>query len=224
MGYNNRAVRLHRLAQQVVTHYAGKIPSSREALLSLPGIGEYTADAIRSSAFREAVPAIDVNVRRVLSRIFTRMASFSSVRPEREIALLAQTVLPRTRAYDWNQALMDLGATLCTARAPRCPECPVSNWCRSGNRMARSSRRPRRSEPSRAGIPNRIYRGRIVEILRQKAHQDGVTAGALGRTVYPGFSRRDADWLDRLLDALKSDGLIEIRGGRRQAERRIVLK
>ena len=90
--------------------------------------------------------------------------------------------------------------------------------------MTRALQRMARPEPSRAGIPNRIYRGRIVEILRQKAHRDGVTAGALGRAVYPGFSQRDADWLDRLLDALESDGLIEIRCSRKPAERRIALK
>lgn len=224
MGYNNRAVRLHRLAQQVVQHHAGRIPRSSESLLALPGIGAYTASAIRASVFREPVPAVDVNVRRVLSRIFQRMPSVASVRPEREIDLFALRILPRTRCYDWNQALMDLGATICTARAPRCDACPVSLWCRSKNRMARAAAPAPRPEPSRRGIPNRIYRGRIVDMLRHAGERSGIPASRIGRAVLPGFSRRDAAWLGRLLAGLERDELICVSGNGQTLERRVTLR
>jgi A/G-specific adenine glycosylase len=220
MGYNNRAVRLHRLARQAVILHSGRVPNDHAALCSLPGIGEYTAAAIRSSAFREPVPVIDVNVRRVLSRLFRRMPSPSTLRPEPEVVELAHALLPGRRTFEWNQALMDLGATVCTARAPRCPVCPVSAWCRSKNHMTGPSSRKTRREPSRRGIPNRIYRGRIVDLLRQEKHLAGITAATIGRAVYPGFSGRDRAWLNLLLAALTRDGLIGVRGN----GRRIALK
>ena len=220
MGYNNRAVRLHRLAGEVVSQHCGRLPRDHASLLALPGIGEYTAAAIRSSAFREPVPVVDVNVRRVLSRISRRMTSVVSLRPERETWTLARELLPVRQAYDWNQALMDLGAMICTALTPRCADCPVSAWCRSMNRMTRPSGRMARPEPSRGGIPNRIYRGRIIDLLRQADHRKGVTTAVIGHAVYPGFSRPDRAWLDMLLDALNRDGLIEVRGN----SRRISLK
>lgn len=219
MGYNNRAVRLHRLAGMITSRYGGRLPRDHATLLSLPGIGEYTAAAIRASAFREPVAVVDVNVRRVLSRISRRMPSVVSVRPEPEIRKLAGELLPVQRAYDWNQALMDLGATVCTARAPRCTACPVARWCPSMNGMTRGTVRMARPEPSRGGIPNRIYRGRIVDLLRHSAHAAGVTAAAIGQAVCPGFSRRDAAWLSTLLGALHRDGLIEIRSTGRIALR-----
>jgi A/G-specific adenine glycosylase len=224
MGYNNRAVRLYRLARQVTEHHAGRIPRKHELLLALPGIGEYTASAIRSSAFHQPVPAVDVNVRRVLSRMFKRMASVSAVRPEREIDHLARQVLPRTRAYDWNQALMDLGATVCTARAPRCMECPVSRWCRSTHRMTRATAPATRTEPARNGIPNRIYRGRIIDMLRNTGQRHGVAAATLGHAVLPDFSHRDASWLDALLDGLERDELIRVRGNGTATGKRVALR
>ena len=220
MGYNNRAVRLHRLARQIMTHHGGRVPDDEETLRSLPGIGKYTAAAIRSSAFRAPVPAVDINVRRVLSRLFTRMCSVSSLRPEAEVGPIAHALLPRRYAYEWNQALMDLGATVCTARTPRCADCPVSDWCRSMNGMTLPSVRMVQREPSRAGIPNRIYRGRIIEVLRHVKDRGGITAAAIGCAVYPRFSRRDSAWLDMLLASLHRDGLISIR----RHSRRIALR
>jgi len=218
MGYNNRAVRLHRLARAVVERFSGRLPDDQGTLRSLPGIGPYTAAAIQATVFGRPVTAIDVNVRRVLSRLSDRMPHYTSVRPEREIHRLAERLLPRRNAHDWNQALMDLGATICTARAPRCTSCPVVAWCASAGRMTMAAATTGRQEPSRGGIPNRIYRGRIVEMLRRSRTRR--PPAVIGRAIYARFSDRDAVWLAGLLAALERDGLIAITmGGRRIALR-----
>jgi A/G-specific adenine glycosylase len=213
MGYNNRAVRLHRLARTVLKEHRGKIPGDPSLLGQFPGLGRYTVNALRCAAFGEQVPIVDVNVRRVLSRLFRPMRSIAHVRPDAEIWDLAEQLLPRLRAYDWNQALMDLGATVCTARNPLCTGCPVAAFCRSRGHMSRIVQRTPKKEPSRNGIPNRIYRGRIIKTLAERRRS--TTPVTLGRDVYPGFSRRDWKWFTGLLHSLSNDGLIGIhaRGG-----------
>jgi A/G-specific adenine glycosylase len=131
MGYNNRAVRLHVLAQIIVDKHRGKVPNIYDALRELPGIGQYTARAILSSAFSMPEPIVDINVRRIFSRLFWKLQSAEVVRPESEIWSLATRLLPHRAAYDWNQALMDIGATICTARTPRCTLCPLLHFCKS---------------------------------------------------------------------------------------------
>jgi A/G-specific adenine glycosylase len=208
LGYNNRAVRLHRFAQAVCSLHEGKIPDDYDALVALPGIGRYTANALLSSAYGKHVPVVDVNVRRFLSRIFWTMHSTGELRSEKEIWQLAATLLPGGKAYTWNQALMDVGATICTAQRPRCTECPAGALCRSRAFMKRSSSPHPKHEPSLDGLPNRIYRGRIVDVLR---HRTRVHAHELGKTIYERYSRRNEQWLHGLLAGLQRDGLISIR-------------
>jgi A/G-specific adenine glycosylase len=212
MGYNNRAVRLHLLARTVVEKHRGELPHDYESLIALPGVGRYTANAIRSSAFQENVPVIDVNIRRFFSRVFWRMRTYAELRDERLLWPLAEELLPRKQAYTWNQALMDIGATVCAARHPDCAHCPAAPMCRSRGQMRHPAKRKARSEPSFAGIPNRIYRGRIVEVLRDAGGKRSIAAHELGKRICPGFSPRDALWLASLLEGLKEDGLIAIRG------------
>lgn len=213
MGYNNRAVRLHRFAQAVAGQYRGRIPRSLDALLPLPGIGRYTAYAVLSSAFGMQLPVVDVNVQRVLSRIFWRMESLAAVRRSAEIWQLAGDLLPEGRAYDWNQALMDFGATLCTARNPDCAVCPVAGVCASRARMKSTTLRPRHPEPAMDGTPNRFYRGRIIEHLRTIKNSRGVRLDLLGRRIHPKFSRRHERWLRALVAGLQRDGLVRVRTG-----------
>jgi len=131
LGYYARARNLHAAVRHVVDEHAGVFPAEPDALRRLPGIGRYTAGAVASIAFGANVAAVDTNVARVLSRVFrVRGRRGSAVRAGR-LWKLAERVLPRGRAGDWNQALMDLGATICVARSPRCPACPVSTVCRS---------------------------------------------------------------------------------------------
>jgi A/G-specific adenine glycosylase len=212
MGYNNRAVRLSTLAKTVVDEHSGRIPRNYDGLLALPGIGPYTARAVLSSAFGLAVPVVDVNVRRFLSRIFWRMPRFSSMRSDADIWRLAHEILPSRSAYDWNQALMDAGATVCTARSPRCQECPVAGLCASRTSMIREGTPTRLRELSYAGVPYRIYRGRIVERLRSVPRGSSLRMDMLGRAVFSGFSPRNRRWLLGLFTGLEKDGLISVRG------------
>jgi A/G-specific adenine glycosylase len=217
MGYNNRAVRLHRLAQEVVRHHSGKIPRDPDTLRSLPGIGPYTAGALMSSAFREKAPIVDVNIRRVLSRVLRRMRSVHELRNEREIWSLAAALLPVRKSHDWNQALMDLGAVVCTARDPKCGLCPVRFRCASAGHMANGSRSPARSEPSFRGIPNRIHRGKLVELLRSRTDRGGVPIASLAGRFEGVDSAGGIRWLRDLLRSLEKDGLIRRTGKSRIA-------
>jgi len=137
LGYNIRPVRLWTVANEVVHRHNGKVPDERERLLALPGIGPYTAGAILSFAYRRRVPVLDTNVRRVLQRVF-----YGRSCPDRVLWHLAGQLLPR-RPYDFNQALMDFGALVCTARRPACPTCPMATFCRSYGRFARGAGRSR---------------------------------------------------------------------------------
>lgn len=223
MGYNNRAVRLHRLAKTVVLKYGGTLPPSFEELIALPGIGRYTAHALLASAFRKDVPIVDVNVRRLFSRVFWRMKTTADMRPVNEIWELAGELVPKQRAYDWNQALMDLGATICTARSPQCSACPVAALCSSRNAMKRVMPSPGKQEPMRDGIPHRIYRGRIIETLRQHHGRKRLRPDAVGRTIHPEYSTKHRRWLESLLTGLVKDGLIRRSTGRIWNEQRIRL-
>ena len=124
LGYYRRAANLHRLAREVVRERAGEVPSDPAELAKLPGVGPYTAGAVATFAYEKAAPAVDTNVRRVLRRVF-------GCRTARTTTRTAELLQPRRGKTAWafNQALMELGALVCTARAPKCGECPVRKYC-----------------------------------------------------------------------------------------------
>lgn len=122
LGYNRRAVRLHRIARAVVERYDGALPSDPQTLLALEGIGPYTAAAVACFAFGHDVPVLDTNVRRVLSRVLYG----PEPPPPADLRQTAQAILPAGRAPDWNQALMDLGATAASPASPTAPSAPSS--------------------------------------------------------------------------------------------------
>ena len=126
MGYNRRALNLQRAAQAVVERHGGALPLDLKELRSLPGVGEYTVNALACFAQGRQVAVVDTNVRRVLGRVF----HWPSRPSDREVAETAERVLPEGKAWSWNQALMDLGATVCTSRRPTCLLCPVRSACR----------------------------------------------------------------------------------------------
>lgn len=220
LGYNMRAVRLRELARAVVEEHGGALPASLEALLALKGIGPYTARAIRVFAFHRPHLAPDTNIRRVITRLTAgpseKPASFSSGRTKTtHIWESLEHAVPAGIAYDLNQALMDLGAAVCTARAPRCPECPLRTVCRSypgilslrrppGRKAARTERTDER------GLPDRIYRGRIVDLLRQRPRR----LTELGPLIKEGFSAKDRAWLLAIVARLEKDGLVAAAGAR----------
>ena len=223
MGYNRRAVHLHNLARTLVERWRGNVPSDVESLMGLPGIGRYTAHALLSSVHAQRLPIVDVNVRRFLSRVFWPMSSTQSTKAEEEIWRVAGEILPSRSVYAWNQALMDIGATVCRARAPECTRCPVSGFCRSRRTMKQRSLARRQTERHRKGIPDRIYRGRIVEMLRGRGGRVVVTAAHLGRNIDPTYSPRDQAWLRQLLEKLAHEGIVRLHGQKRGAGLRISL-
>jgi A/G-specific adenine glycosylase len=129
LGYNVRPLRLHAIACESVARYGGRLPDREEALRRLPGVGRYTAGAILSFAYGRDTAVLDTNVRRVLGRVFLGPRRLARVRGEKTYWDLAASLIPRGRGYDFNQALMDFGATWCTARKPRCAECPMRSFC-----------------------------------------------------------------------------------------------
>ena len=131
LGYYRRARALQAAARALVERHGGRFPRTREELLALPGIGPYTAGAVLSIAFDLPEPLVDGNVARVLSRRFALDGEHGSGALQRELWALAAELMPRRRAGDWNQALMELGATLCTPRAPRCGACPWGGECQA---------------------------------------------------------------------------------------------
>ena len=131
LGYYARARNLHRAAQQVVAEFGGRLPDTVEGLSQLPGIGAYTAGAIASIAFGRDAPVVDGNVRRVLCRVYAIRSDLRQPQVGRRLWALAEMNLPRGKAGRWNEALMELGATVCQPRSPRCNECPLAKGCRA---------------------------------------------------------------------------------------------
>jgi A/G-specific adenine glycosylase len=137
LGYYRRARHLHRAAKQIVRRHGGSFPRALDEALALPGIGRYTASAVLSIAYSEPLAVVDGNVARVLARLgavrtdLRRPAAKGRPSMWRRLEDTADYLLAPAAPGDWNQAMMELGATLCTPRAPRCPECPVARWCRA---------------------------------------------------------------------------------------------
>ena len=129
LGYNIRPERLHGIACDTVERYGGQLPNDPQELLSFKGIGRYTAGAIRSFAFNADAPILDTNVMRVLHRIF--VAEGDPKRQKTSLWKLSELLIPRGKGYDFNQAIMDFGALLCTARDPYCLLCPMKSLCKS---------------------------------------------------------------------------------------------
>ena len=153
LGYNARPRRLHAIAREVMSRYDGELPSDERTLRSFKGIGAYTAGAIQSFAFGHRAPIVDTNVARVLFRVFVGRGDRTSTPLKKYLWSLSAALLPRRHVFDFNQALMDIGATVCVARRPRCPVCPMSPICEaypfdpdlehgSGSRSPVHSRQP----------------------------------------------------------------------------------
>jgi A/G-specific adenine glycosylase len=131
LGYNIRPRRLHAIAKESVARFGGQLPSDEETLLSFKGIGAYTAGAIRSFAFRERAAILDTNVARVLLRVFLGTGDVKAHATRRHLWAVSEALVPRKHVFDFNQALMDLGAMVCVARKPKCLVCPMTKVCAS---------------------------------------------------------------------------------------------
>jgi A/G-specific adenine glycosylase len=131
LGYNIRPRRLHAIARESVERYGGELPSDEETLLSFKGIGAYTAGAIRSFAFGQRAAILDTNVARVLFRVFVGRGDPKAHAMRRHLWKVSEALVPRRHVFDFNQALMDFGATVCAARKPKCDACPMAGSCRT---------------------------------------------------------------------------------------------
>jgi A/G-specific adenine glycosylase len=140
LGYYRRARMMHQCALRIIEEHSGCFPENSKTLMTLPGIGRYTAAAIASIAFAEPVAVVDGNVERVLRRVIG--ANLSS----QETWQLAQTMLANSRPGDFNQAMMELGATVCVPRSPRCPVCPIRKWCATQGEVPRLKSGPRQGK------------------------------------------------------------------------------
>jgi A/G-specific adenine glycosylase len=136
LGYNVRPQRLRTIARETVARYGGRLPSDETSLLAFKGIGAYTAGAIRSFAFRERAAILDTNVARLLFRVFIGQGDPKAHAMKRRLWQLSEALVPTRHVFDFNQALMDLGALICVARAPRCLVCPMAKSCCSRGTLA----------------------------------------------------------------------------------------
>ena len=225
LGYNRRAVNLQRTAQEAVARFDGRLPEDQESLRSLPGVGSYTAAAVACFAHNAQVPVIDTNVRRVLGRFF--FGRDWAQESERELLALAEAVLPVGMAWSWNQALMDLGASLCPARAPRCSACPLESRCLAASQFksdghapparARGSRLSEVRPPYGAKTESfhgsrRYHRGRAVAFLRDLPPGASASLWDVGTALKEDFAPGDVSWLEELLTGLERDGLLSLAG------------
>lgn len=211
LGYNSRALRLRDAARAIVEQFGGRIPRQPEQLRSLPGIGPYTSAAIACFAFNVWTVVLDVNVRRVYSRWLHPQQTTSDVASDAELADFALRLIPRDHPSVWHHAVMDLGATICTARKPKCSFCPLTEICPSAAKM-RETVRARRPEPLFRGEPRRFWRGRVVEVLRSTG-ASGITLARLATTLLGADATDDErQWLQDLVGILERDGLVSRKG------------
>jgi len=148
LGYYRRAHNLHKAARVIVEQHGGELPRDEKALLALPGIGRYTAGAIRSIAFGDPAPVLDGNVRRILARLDDIAASIDERETEKRLWSRATELVPAGRPGDFNQAMMELGATICLPAIPSCSACPVADFCEARARGVQT-RRPLRTPKQR---------------------------------------------------------------------------
>ncbi|KWW98917.1 A/G-specific adenine glycosylase [Carbonactinospora thermoautotrophica] len=199
LGYPRRALRLHAAAVAITERHSGEVPAAYEALRALPGVGAYTAAAVASFAFRQRHAVLDTNVRRVLARA-VRGEEHPPPSTTAGEWRLAESLLPAEpeRAARWAAASMELGALVCTARAPRCADCPIAARC--AWRLAGKPPGPPRRGQSYAGTDRQV-RGLLLAVLREA---DGPVPQAALDAVWPDAAQRA-----RALDGLVADGLVE---------------
>jgi A/G-specific adenine glycosylase len=216
LGYNVRAIRLHAVASQVAARHRGRIPRRRETLLALPGVGAYTASALRAFAYDLPDAPMDVNLRRVVHRLCWGI-EYPPKATADELQERALALVPARRAHDWSSALMDLGASICTARAPKCLLCPLREHCKAAPIDAAALERARsRSRPPKKSVPfeqtARYARGRIVDRLRELPPGQRISLLDLHRDLSEIMRERTHSQVRALVVALAGDGLVAVDG------------
>lgn len=219
LGYNRRAKFLWLLAKEISEAKAGTWPTTEEELLKLPGIGKYTARAVMSFAFGQQVAVVDTNVKRVLRRVLDGLeASTEPVPSEKAWFALADSVVPAFQADPWNQLMMDFGAMVCTAKAPRCESCPVQHVCQAQKTAVQAGfstyreylqTHPPITKTGRKSVKftdsDRFFRGRIMDVLRQ----GNIDRNQLWIKLRDEHGLLEENRFQRLLSALQKEGLIQ---------------
>jgi A/G-specific adenine glycosylase len=208
LGYPRRAKRLHECATVIAAEHDDVVPDDVDVLLTLPGVGAYTARAVACFAYQKRVPVVDTNVRRVVARAVHGLADAASPSAVRDLADVEALLPDDSSAPMFSAALMELGATVCTARSPKCGICPLSAcaWRAAGHPPGSGSARP----TQRYAGTDRQVRGRLMDVLRASS-------------VPVERAQLDVVWLtdpaqrDRALDSLLVDGLVEQTGDGRFA-------
>lgn len=205
LGYNNRAARLRQLARVIVDDHGGRFLTTSDELLDLPGIGPYTARAVSAFAFNQRLGMIETNVRRVTSRVFFGLRPVTDQALERQV----EAVVPADDQYgQWHHALMDLGATVCVSRRPKCAICPLRSQCRAYPAILKAEPRRRSSRPTFIDS-DRFWRG---EIIRQLIRQHRYQVSSLHRVV-ARVGQISAPRFRTILAALKRDGFVIVNSG-----------
>lgn len=200
LGYPRRAKRLHECATVIAAEHADVVPDDVDTLLTLPGIGAYTARAVACFAYGQRVPVVDTNVRRVVARAVHGRADAASPSAVRDLADVTALLPEGAAAPVFSAALMELGATICTARAPKCEVCPLTAcaWRDAGFPAADG---PARKVQSYAGTDRQV-RGKLLDVLR-------AAPGPVERALLDVVWLTDTGQRDRALDSLLVDGLVE---------------
>ena len=201
LGYPRRALRLHACAVAIRDRFGGRVPADVATLLELPGVGEYTARAVAAFAFGQRVPVVDTNVRRVVARVIAGQGAAGPPSTTRDHAAVAALLPPDPRtAARFGVALMELGALICTARRPRCAECPIvaeCAWVAAGSPPYTGPT----TRPQRFAGTDRQVRGLLMAVLREA---DGPVPLSALDAVWPDPVQRG-----RALDSLVADGLVD---------------
>ena len=219
LGYNSRAMRLHALARVVRDVHKGALPRDETTLRALPGIGPYTARAIAAFAFDADVVAIDTNIRRIVHRTQFGL-EWPPLATPAEIDTVASSLVPPGGGFAFNSALMDLGSTLCTARAPKCMLCPLVRDCAAApidaGMLARraAAHAPKRTpqEKMKFEETDRFVRGRVIDRLRDLEAAETISLLDLHAQLAPGLAvqHRDGAAFAAIVERLGRDGIVEI--------------
>lgn len=197
LGYYRRARNLHRTARILVAEYGGRLPCDPAALRRLPGLGRYTAAVLAAILCHRDEAAVDGNVKRVLSRVYNLTEAVDTPAGEQNVAELARQNLPHGRAAEYNQALMDLGALLCTPRSPRCDGCPMKDLCRARAQGCQEARPVRRSRPI---LPHYTVTAAVIrregKYLLAQRPPDGLLGGLW---EFPGGKVQEGEGLEEAL-------------------------
>lgn len=212
LGYYARARNMHKAAKEIVDKWAAQLPTTFSDLRTLPGFGDYTAGAVASIAFGEAVPAVDGNVKRVLARLFAIEQDVNRGQAARRLKEIAAALVAPNAPGDWNQAVMGLGATVCIPRAPKCSLCPINDMCQG---RAKNIERSLPVKPTKKPLPHYNVTAAVIhqngKILIAQRPLDGMLGGLW---EFPGGKQEDGETLAECLQReIKEELGLEIEVG-----------